>query len=65
LEEAGGPDSYYVNPDDSDAMAATLNDILSTDQQERIARSQEYVKQFENANVAQQILKEYDLLLGR
>ena len=25
LEEAGGPDNSYVDPDDSDAMAAALN----------------------------------------
>lgn len=29
LEEAGGPDSIYVNPDDADAMAGQLNRLLN------------------------------------
>ena len=63
LEEAGGPDCCYVDPDDSGAMAAALNGILSTDQQQRVERAKNYVRRFENSNVAQQILQEYDRII--
>ena len=63
LEEAGGPDCCYVDPDDSGAMAAALNEILSIDQQQRVERAKNYVRRFENSNVAQQILQEYDRII--
>ena len=63
LEEAGGPDSYYVDPDDAEGMAAALNEILATGAEERRARARQYVTRFENTNVAQQIIGEYERLM--
>ena len=63
LEEAGGPDSYYVDPDDAEGMADALNEILATGAEERRARARQYVTRFENTNVAQQIIGEYDRLM--
>lgn len=64
LEEAGGPDSYYVDPDDADGMARALDEILSGQAKERAARARQYVRRFENADVAQQMISEYDRLIA-
>lgn len=63
LEEAGGPDSHYVDPDDPRAMAAALTTCLrghdDAVRQERILRSQDYVRRFEGTDIAQQMMAEY------
>lgn len=60
LEEAGGPDSLYVAPDDAEGMAAAIKRMLSgaPERNGRIATSQRYVQRFEGTNVAQQL---YDI----
>ena len=67
LEEAGGPDNSYVDPDDSDAMAAALNRLLADDdERRRVAQlGSEYVRRFEGNRVAEQMLEEYRRVLGR
>ena len=56
LEEAGGPDCIYISPDDPVALANAINQLIKDSNiQERIARTKEYVKRFENTNVAGQI----------
>ncbi len=67
LEEAGGPDNYYVDPDDEDAMASALHRLL-TDEAERlrVAHSgSEYVRRFEGNRLAEQMMDEYRSVLGR
>lgn len=66
LEEAGGPDSLYVSPDDVEGLVAAISKSLknSDDRQRRILRSLEYVRRFENRSVARQILEEYERLLN-
>ena len=66
LEEAGGPDSLYVSPDDVEGLVAAITKSLknSDDRQRRILRSLEYVRRFENRSVARQILEEYERLLN-
>lgn len=61
LEEAGGPDSLYVSPDDAQGLAAALQQLLkgASGREERIARSQQYVRRFEGNNVAAQMLEIY------
>ena len=66
LEEAGGPDNYYVDPDDEDAMASALHRLL-TDEAERlrVAHSgSEYVRRFEGNRLAEQMMDEYRSVLG-
>jgi glycosyltransferase involved in cell wall biosynthesis len=63
LEEAGGPDSLYVHPDDIRGMANALRQLLSEDTAERVGRARQYVRKFENNNVARQIISEYQLLM--
>ena len=65
LEEAGGPDSLYVANDDPEALAAAVRQVLigAPDREERIARSQEYIRRFEGNDVASQVVDIYHSLL--
>lgn len=65
LEEAGGNDNIYVDPDDDKALAHGICQSLrdTEDREERILRSQQYVRRFENNNVAAQVLDIYKKLL--
>ena len=65
LEEAGGPDSLYVSPDDAEGMADAIRRSLkgAEGRHERILRSQQYVHRFEGTDVAGQVLKVYEELI--
>ena len=65
LEEAGGEDCLYVSPDDVKGMAEALNASLkgTEGRDERIARSKEYVKRFENDDTLMEVIKEYRQLI--
>jgi glycosyltransferase involved in cell wall biosynthesis len=67
LEEAGGPDNLYVDPDDAEAMAMALQKVLrgSEGRGARIERSRDYVCRFENTGAAQRFADLYDELVGR
>lgn len=65
LEEAGGPDCLYVDPDDAEALAAAVRQMLkgAEGRDQRISRSRDYVRRFEGCDVAGQVLKIYQQLL--
>ena len=65
LEEAGGPDSLYVEPDDAEGMADAIRRSLNgaDGRQERIQRSQDYIKRFDGKDVAGQVFQLYQQLL--
>jgi glycosyltransferase involved in cell wall biosynthesis len=65
LEEAGGPDSLYVDPDDEQAMAAAIRQVLkgTEGREQRISRSQQYIRRFEGNDVAGQVFELYQSLL--
>ena len=65
LEEAGGPDNLYVAPDDAEGMATAIRQMLrgAEGREERILRSQAYIRRFEGQNVAQQVIDLYHQLL--
>ena len=65
LEEAGGPDSLYVDPDDIEGFAEAIKQVLqgAEGREERIRRSQQYVRRFEGADVARQVYDLYNKLL--
>ena len=65
LEEAGGPDSLYVDPDDEQAMAAAIRQVLkgAEGREQRISRSQQYIRRFEGNDVAGQVFELYQSLL--
>ena len=62
LEEAGGGDNLYVGPDDAEALAASLNKVLrgSEGREERIARSRDYIRRFENTDAARGFAELYE-----
>ena len=61
LEEAGGPDSLYVGPDDDEAMAHAISQMLygAEGRERRIERSRDYVQRFENTGAAQSFAELY------
>lgn len=66
LEEAGGPDSLYVNPDDDEAMAHAIAQVLidAPGREQRIEKGKTYIKRFENSNAARQFADLYHELLS-
>ena len=62
LEEAGGPDSLYVDPDDADGAAAAVLSAMEN-RTGMVERSRHYVRRFENQNVAAQVLDVYEKTL--
>ena len=65
LEEAGGPDSLYVAPDDDQAMANAISRVLfgAPGRQQRIERSLQYISRFRNTDAAQHFVDLYNSLL--
>ena len=65
LEEAGGPDCLYVDPDDVEGMAAAILSVLdgADGRTERIRLSQQYIERFRGTDVASQVLDVYRELL--
>jgi glycosyltransferase involved in cell wall biosynthesis len=65
LEEAGGPDSLYVDPDDAEAMAHAISQVLkgAEGRGARISNSQKYIERFAGNDVAGQVMQVYRQLL--
>lgn len=66
LEEAGGPDSLYVSPDDAEALAHALKQVLfgAPGREQRIERSRAYVRRFENTDAARHFVELYKDLVN-
>lgn len=65
LEEAGGPDNLYVDPDADADFAAAVSQVLigAPGRQQRIDRSQQYITRFRNADAADRFATIYHNLL--
>lgn len=65
LEEAGGPDSLYVQPGNVEAMAAAIRLTLvgAEGRELRIENSKKYIRRFSGCNVASQVVNVYQSLL--
>ena len=65
LEEAGGPHSLYVDPDNVIEMTEALKMSLrgARGRDERIRKSREYIRKFEGNDVASQVARLYHTLL--
>ena len=65
LEEAGGPDSLYVDPDDEKAMAHAIRQVLkgAEGREARICNSRKYIERFAGNDVAGQVMEVYRQLL--
>lgn len=61
LEEAGGPHSLYVSPDDAEGLSAALQQMLigSPEREARIEKSRDYVRRFSGNDVAQRMADLY------
>lgn len=61
LEEAGGPDCLYVNPDDSKGMAAAIMQLLNNEEERkrRITSSLEYVQKYKGTDIANAVIEVY------
>jgi len=66
LEEAGGPDNLYVDPDDDRGLAAAIVQTLrgAPGREQRIARSRQYIDRFKGCDVARQVAEVYHRLLS-
>jgi glycosyltransferase involved in cell wall biosynthesis len=65
LEEAGGPHSLYVDPDDDTAMAAAIAKVLigAPERDARIEQSRHFIHRFDNSDAAQRFANLYRYLL--
>lgn len=65
LEEAGGPDSLYVQPGNVEAMAAAIRLTLvgAEGRELRIENSKKYIRRFSGCNVADQVVEIYSDLM--
>lgn len=61
LEEAGGPDGIYVNPDDADSLAKEINKLMSDSayKENKIVKGLSHVQQFDPAQIAAQVFAVY------
>ena len=66
LEEAGGPHSLYVAPDDVMGMAEAIKCVLkgAEGREQRIQRSMDYIRRFNGNDVAGQVVDVYKQVLG-
>jgi glycosyltransferase involved in cell wall biosynthesis len=64
LEEAGGPNSIYVNPSDDKELANRILEVLTDEAlaKKMISRGKEYVKQFDDKKIASDIIQIYNHL---
>lgn len=66
LEEAGGPDSIYVNPDNENELAEKLKMLLSNPalQKTMIEKGEIYAQKFESKKLSAQLMALYQNLAG-
>lgn len=64
LEEAGGADSIYINPNNEKELAEKINLVLSSSElrQNMISKGKEYVKRFTDEVIAKDIITVYSKL---
>lgn len=65
LEEAGGPDSIYINPNDEKELAEKINELLSSPETVSIMieKGRKYVERFSEEVIAQDIMHVYQKVL--
>lgn len=66
LEEAGGPDGIYINPDDADSLAKEINKLMTNHvyRESKMVKGLSHVQQFEPAQIAKEVIAVYKQLSG-
>ena len=66
LEEAGGPTSLYVNPDDVEGMADAIHSVYNdvSLRQNMIAQGKEYARRFDIAKLTSDLYEVYKTVCG-
>jgi glycosyltransferase involved in cell wall biosynthesis len=61
LEEAGGPDSIYIDPNNANDFAVQINNVLNNPalKLKMIEKGRQYVRKFDNQLLAQQMMNCY------
>ncbi|MDP4709709.1 MAG: glycosyltransferase family 4 protein, partial [Saprospiraceae bacterium] len=61
LPEAGGPDSWYVDPEDAQSIAAAIMEVLENTEARarRVAAGHAYVQRFDGQQLANQVMAVY------
>jgi glycosyltransferase involved in cell wall biosynthesis len=64
LEEAGGPDSFYVNPEDDHELATRILEIVTDESLANRMKEagKEYVKRFDDERIASEFIHIYQTL---
>ncbi|HEY5824597.1 MAG TPA: glycosyltransferase family 1 protein [Cyclobacteriaceae bacterium] len=64
FSEAGGPDCWYVNPSQSEELAAEIQKVFTNDSEvrQRVERSLQYIKRFEPKVIADNLTTIYKSL---
>lgn len=67
LEEAGGPDSLYVEPNDVNDLSEKIDWVLSTPAQAELMKNagKEYVKRFTDQQIARDLMDVYRNVLNK
>lgn len=67
LEEAGGPDSIYVNPQDVEGFAAALNKLLQAPEicKQMVDKGLKFVQKFDNKVIASQVMAYYEAIASK
>lgn len=61
LEEAGGPDSIYIDPDDVTGLAQAIDNVLTDEalRETMVKKGKEYVLRFEDKIIARDVMDVY------
>ena len=67
LEEAGGPESVYVDPDNTIGLINSIKDIMSNPEKrtKMVSYGKEYVKQFSDEEQTRHLISIYKLLISK
>lgn len=65
LEESGGPDSIYVNPNDEEELASRINEVLSDEQKHvsMMLKGLTYTQRFSDQTIAENLIRIYKSIL--
>ena len=67
FQEAGGPDSIYIDPDNTEELANEIKKVLSdnTLQERMIINGYEFVQKFRDENIANNLAEVYETCIKR